>query len=1080
STFQLERQLLAGDAIPGWTRLQILSFDRLARMILDEHGPVELLDEEGRVMVLRALLRWHQPELRIFRASARMTGWARELSGTLRELQRHRIGPERLKTLAGEIAPKDASLADKLADLSLLARAYRDWLDRHQLLDADLLPDLAADRLRTSREGERFGGIWLDGFAEMTPQEIELLSAVVGVSSKALLAFCLDEEVREDPPWLSTWAVVGQTARRVHARMASREGAVLTTEVLERGRGRFAGRPALAHLEAGWTRPTAADGPAREQAGAALRWVACDDFEREVEMAAREVWRHVRNGGRFRDVAVMVRSLDGRDVILRRVFLRYGIPFFIDRREPLAHHPLAELTRSAVRLATYPPRHEDWFGALKSGLAGIDADAVDAWENEALATGQGVQGWLEPDDSGDEPSAVSDRSGDRMGVARPFRRLRERLSEEPDGFGLASALRDFWSELRVRETLEAWATADARLGGQLELQARTHGAAWEQVEGWLAGLERGFEATRLPMAEWLSIVEAGLSALTAGVIPPSQDQVMIGAIDRSRQPEIELALVLGFNEGVFPAAPRGGGILGDRDRDRLASMGWSLEWDSRRRVGQERYLGYVACTRSRRRLVVSWSERDETGRLANPSPFVASLRAMFPEVPVDSEADERLGLSMSESEAVRRVEHRSELLPWLIAQRTPTGLDGMAGDGIRLGRIRDLRRPATVDRLAPRVVELLYGPRPEVSVSSLESLASCPFQFFVRRGLRGRERTTFEVDRRHAGSLAHGLLARFHEGMTAGGRRWRDWTPGEARQWLGELAATFLRVYGGGVFLATPEGRWEAEVVVRQVQDLVGVLVGWMGDYQFDPVLAELEFGGGGGLAAWQVPVEEGEGKVGGASVSGRALSIRGKVDRIDLCRCEDGANRYVVLDYKLRDRKLRENEVRAGIDLQLVAYALALEELLDWKRVAAVGPLVLAGFCYVAIGGGAKGARSRREGLAESEPSDSAHRHRGRVRSDAAPWLDGRSPGGSSGQFQLKFKKDGTPGKLGDARSGEEFVALLREVRTVIRGLGGLLFSGNTDAAPYRLGAKTACDQCDLRAVCRFDAWTQGYRTVG
>ncbi|MGE3313149.1 MAG: hypothetical protein AB7O66_24555, partial [Limisphaerales bacterium] len=70
--------MLAGDAIPGWTRLQILSFDRLARMILDEHGPVELLDEEGRVLVLRALLRWHQPELWIFRASARMTGWARE------------------------------------------------------------------------------------------------------------------------------------------------------------------------------------------------------------------------------------------------------------------------------------------------------------------------------------------------------------------------------------------------------------------------------------------------------------------------------------------------------------------------------------------------------------------------------------------------------------------------------------------------------------------------------------------------------------------------------------------------------------------------------------------------------------------------------------------------------------------------------------------------------------------------------------------------------------------------------------------------------------------------------------------
>ncbi len=1088
STFQLERQLLADGGTPGWTRLQILSFDRLARMVLDERRPVELLDEEGRVMVLRALLRWHQPQLRIFRASARMMGLAQELSRTLRELQRHRIGAERLEALAAKVAPQDPSLADKLWDLALLARAYRDWLKLHRLLDADLLPDLAAECLRDSEEGEQFGGIWLDGFAEMTPQEIELLAAAVRVSRTALLAFCLDQEIREDPPWLSTWAVVGRTARRVHTRMASMDGATLTTEVLTRGRGRFAGQPALAHLEAVWTRPTEAKGPAREQAGAALRWVACDDFEREVEMAAREVWRHVRAGGRFREAAVMVRSLDGRDVVLRRVFLRYEIPFFIDRREPLAHHPLAELTRCALRLAAFPPRHEDWFGALKTGLAGVEAEEVDAWENEALASGPSARGWLAPEVADEEASTGPDRRWERSRVARPFRILRDRLEGEPDGFELAEALRQFWSALGVRETLEKWATADAREGGQLELQARTHGTAWEQVDGWLAGLERGFEGTRMPMAEWLSIVEAGLASLTAGVIPPSQDQVMIGAIDRSRQPDLKLALVLGFNEGVFPAPPRGGGILGERERDRLEEMGLSLELDRRRRVGQERYLGYVACTRSGGRLVVSWSERDENGRLRNPSPFVGQLRAMFPEVAVDSEADERLRVSMPEWEAARRVEHRSELLPWLMARRSTTELDALAGDSLRRGRIRDPRRVAETDRLSPRLVELLYGGHPEVSVSALESLASCPFQFFVRRGLRGRERATFEVDRRHTGSLAHELLARFHGAVVADGKRWRDWTPGEARRLLTELASAHLREYGGGVFLATPEARWEAEAVVGRVRDLVGVLVGWMADYHFDPSLAEVEFGAGGGRAAWEIPVS---GAVGGAeTVVGavgpvgavsreRSLRIRGKVDRVDLCRSVDGAVRFVVLDYKLRNRLLDDRRVRAGIDLQLVAYALALDEVLDWDRVAAVRRPVLAGFCYVAIGGGSERVGSRREGLADPEPSDSPHRHRGRLRFDAAPWLDGRTPGDSSGQFHLKFKKDGSPSKVGDGMGGTEFEALLGEVRAVIRELGGRLFSGDVAVAPFRLGTKTACDQCDLRAVCRFDAWTQVFRNV-
>src|SRR5688572_10058089 len=90
ATFQIERQLLADDSLPGYTRLHILSFDRLAEFLLDALGqpPPRLLNDEGRVMVLRALLARHHEQLQLFRASARLPGFALQLSGLLRELQR--------------------------------------------------------------------------------------------------------------------------------------------------------------------------------------------------------------------------------------------------------------------------------------------------------------------------------------------------------------------------------------------------------------------------------------------------------------------------------------------------------------------------------------------------------------------------------------------------------------------------------------------------------------------------------------------------------------------------------------------------------------------------------------------------------------------------------------------------------------------------------------------------------------------------------------------------------------------------------------------------------------------------------
>src|SRR5438132_2505364 len=209
ATFQLERQLLdysrwgeplaqASGSSPhqgplhGYTRLQILSFERLAGFVLAEfsQSPPRMLDEEGRVMVLRALLAQKQAALKIYRATARLPGFAQQLSLLLRELQRHQHSPEKLVALATQIH-SPPQLAGKLHDLALLLGAYHDWLKEHQLQDANRLLDFATEALRvqTARRDESvvngpltiakttrdaqpaadhsalcFGGLWLDGF----------------------------------------------------------------------------------------------------------------------------------------------------------------------------------------------------------------------------------------------------------------------------------------------------------------------------------------------------------------------------------------------------------------------------------------------------------------------------------------------------------------------------------------------------------------------------------------------------------------------------------------------------------------------------------------------------------------------------------------------------------------------------------------------------------------------------------------------------------------------------------------------------------------------------------------------------
>lgn len=151
-----------------------------------------------------------------------MAGFARQLSLELRELQRHQLSPAALLDLASR-PDLAGSLRRKLRDLSLLLGGYLEWLRKNNLQDADCLLDLAARALEKIAAKFTFiSALWLDGFAEMTPQELTLLSALAPFCQKLTLAFCLDRERTDaETSWLSIWSGIGRTWRQCRARFSA-------------------------------------------------------------------------------------------------------------------------------------------------------------------------------------------------------------------------------------------------------------------------------------------------------------------------------------------------------------------------------------------------------------------------------------------------------------------------------------------------------------------------------------------------------------------------------------------------------------------------------------------------------------------------------------------------------------------------------------------------------------------------------------------------------------------------------------------------------------------------------------------
>jgi ATP-dependent helicase/nuclease subunit B len=1084
ATFQLERQLLDDGEISGFTRLQILSFDRLAQFVFENLNVAlpKLLSAEGRLMVLRALLLRHADELKLFRSSARRAGFAQELGTLLAELQQHQFTPVKLRACA-EANKLRRELRDKLHDLALLAEKYADWLREHELQDANHLLDFATAVLRGEFKIQnsklKIEGLWLDGFAEMTPQELALLAAVIPLCDRATLAFCLETEPTPAASWLSIWSAIGKIFQQCRAQISNLPGCEVKVEILERepGKNRFAENSALAELEADWSLPVHAaerrpparheQEPAGSETGApsAIRLIACANPEAEAVFAAREVLKFVRAGNRFRDCAVLVRQLDGYHQPLARIFRRYGIPFFLDRRESVAHHPLAELTRNALRTVAFDWQNDDWFAALKSGFSPVAEERIDGLENQALEFGWRGKKWREP---------LPDENCERLReiIFPPFEKFHAQLAKinlKPTGAQLAEVLRALWSDLKVEPTLERW-TLDEEHSAIRNPQSAIHSTVLEQMNSWLENLALAFPREALPLRDWLPILEAGLANLTVGVIPPALDEVLIGAIDRARNPSLKFALLLGVNESIFPAAPAAPVILTNSDRDELEKQNVALGANRSDQISRERYLGYIACTRANEQLALTFSRQTAEGKTLNPSPFIAQLQKTFPQLAVEE---------FSADLDWRLAEHASELIvPLVEIQNAKLKMQNWESL-LKLPALKSLaenlaalRAPAETENLSSELAAKLYGPVLKSSVSRLEEFAQCPFKFFVRVGLHANERKVFELDARERGNFQHDVLKIFHEQLQSEGKRWRDLEPVEARVRIGQIAAAQMEHFRDGLFRDSAETVFAARSLAAALQDFVEVMVGWMrGQYEFDPAAAELGFGGKDDRApAWKIDL-------GG----GRKLALQGRIDRVDLWRDPNSAAALaVVTDYKSGGKKLDSLLVENGVQLQLLAYLGALRHWNNPANFFDVEKIIPAGAFYVNLRGDFKSGGSRAEVLDDAEAKKLAYRHNGRFDAGALRKFDRRTDVSKGDQFNFRLNKDGSlPSNAAEALPRENFEALLDGVEVKLRELGGQIFSGATAVDPYRKGGATACDYCDYRAVCRIDPWTHQWRVL-
>ena len=75
-----------------------------------------------------------------------------------------------------------------------------------------------------------------------------------------------------------------------------------------------------------------------------------------------------------------------------------------------------------------------------------------------------------------------------------------------------------------------------------------------------------FGDEKVSFDKYMQILKTGLSSSDLGKIPGTQDQVIIGDVDRSRSHKVKAIFIIGLNDGMFPSVHRNEGFFNDNDR----------------------------------------------------------------------------------------------------------------------------------------------------------------------------------------------------------------------------------------------------------------------------------------------------------------------------------------------------------------------------------------------------------------------------------------------------------------------------------------------------------------------------------
>lgn len=1102
-TMQTQRELVQRQKKHAIMNVDVLSFARLAYRVFDELGKQELvvLEETGKNLVLRKVAEQKKQELRILGANMNKMGYVGEVKSLISEMTQYNVTPDELEQFLNKDVVSQ-TLKLKLSDVLTMYRGFREYLKGRYITAEEVLTLLCdvADESKILKDSV----IVFDEFTGFTPIQNQLLEKLLTIADKIMISVTMDkrEDFYHSKGIHELFAMSKKTVQTVMRMAQDLYVEIENPHILESGeKKRYKNAPALYFMEQNLFRPFAKkwNGDTENLSIYMLK----EPWE-EMCFVAREITQLVRERGyRYRDIAVVTGDVPGYAHYVPEIFQQYEIPYFIDQTRNILFHPFIECLRSALEVVEYDFSYESIFRFLRCGLAeriivdsvlsenvenaenrecqGIEsrtltAEDIDLLENYIIARGiRGHKKWKkrwifrkkEEEFSDEERKEQQHLNEIRESIASVFEPLFEAFkgnehTVEEQTYALYRFICTLHTEEQLKKKEEEFFESDP-------VKAQEYAQIYKIVMDLLDKVSSLLGEEKISIREYGDILDAGFSAAKVGTIPPGNDRVMIGDIERTRLNHIKVLFFVGVNDGVVPKKESAGSIISQFEREKMAQYDLELAPGARERVFIQKFYLYLNMTKPSDLLYVTFSKIGANGKAMRRSYLIGTLLAMFSEISVKEwKEEERLkpltpassvpllveGLQQA-AEQKAQEEHWKALAKWYFL------------DGTYKHELEQLLQAAffthTDDVIGYAVTRALYGTTLRNSVTRLERFAACAFAHYLDYGLMLKERETQEFAGMDMGNIYHDALEFFAERVKQSEYTWFDMPQELQSQWIEEsMEDAILGCRDAGIF-EDAKNRYLVERMKATMRRTVWALVTQIQKGNFEPSEFEVTFSHTDNLNAIQFSLGDDE-----------KMRLRGRIDRVDVCEKEDKV--YVkIIDYKSGNTKFSLLNLYYGLQLQLVVYLNAAMELIGKKYPGK--EIEPAGIFYYHIndpiveGNGTESDEEIRQAVLEQlKPGGLVNEKPEIYRA-----MDNNFSGASS-VIPVSLKTDGTLKATSKTVSTEQFHTMSSYVNQVLEQTGRKILDGEVSVNPYRLENDSGCDFCPYHTICGFDMRMPGF----